>query len=73
MSKEDENYTTTAVGVLRAVEDVPGPVLSVNREEERAEGALEVAVEVVDGGEDGADGGGGVVLGKLTSREDAFK
>ena len=45
----------------------------------REEGALEVAVddaavvEVVDGTEDGADDGGGVVLGEPAAREDAVK
>jgi len=48
-------------------------------ERERAEGALEVAVddaatvEVADGGEDGADDGGGVVLGKPATGENAVK
>ena len=43
------------------------------------EGALEgaiddaVAVEVVDGIEDGADGGGGIVLGEHAPCEDAVK
>jgi len=73
---DDENVT---VGVLGAVEHVFGSVTWVRKQRERKSSVLEVsvddavAVEVVDGIENGADDDDSVVLCKLALCEDAVK